>query len=108
MRLRQVLIVVPDEGRARVVRMAVINGARLYSCDVLPAWIAVKDALDARGPGAPVWREVTRWRFEHCFEGFRSPPESARMRLDLAQIRREVSRQHKAAQARSRRAKEAG
>lgn len=104
-RLRQVLIIVPDEGRARAVRMAIINGARLYSCDVLPAWIAVKDALDARGPGAPVWREITRWRFEHCFDGFRSPPESARLPLDLAQIRREVDKQNSTARAHARRAK---
>ncbi len=54
--------------------------------------MTAKDAFDARGPGAPVWREITRWQFEHCFDGFRSPPESARMMLNLAQVRREATK----------------
>lgn len=88
----RLLIVVPDEGRARAMRAVIVDGASLYGCDPLPAWIAVKEALDSRGPGAPVWRELTRWRFEHCLEGFGSPPESARMQLDLLAMRTEVER----------------
>ncbi|MBN1887039.1 MAG: hypothetical protein JW850_03580 [Thermoflexales bacterium] len=86
-RLPQVLIVVPDEGRANVVRGVILYEARVHGCSPLPAWIAIQGTLDERGPAAPVWREVMRWRFEHCFEGFRDPPDSARMVLDLASMR---------------------
>jgi len=95
-RLPQLLVVVPDEGRAHVIRKVILARARLARATPLDAWIAVQDTLDARGPAAPVWRHVVEWRLRCCFPGFENMDQLPRP-LNLAQLNREVTRDMKRA-----------
>ncbi len=95
-RLPQLLVVVPDEGRAHVIRRVILTRARLAGLTPLDAWIAVQETLDARGPAAPVWRHVVEWKMRCCFPGFESTDQLPRP-LNLSQLSREVTRDMKRA-----------
>ncbi len=93
-RLPQLLVIVPDEGRAHVIRQVILERARLAGLTPLDAWIAVQDTLDARGPAALVWRHVADWKMRCCFPGFENADQLPRP-LSLAQLSREVTRDMK-------------
>jgi|GEM_PF-4785158 len=95
-RLPRLLVVVPDEGRAHVIRQVILSRARVARATPLDAWIAVQDTLDARGPDAPVWRHVVEWRLRCCFPGFENADQLPRP-LNLSQLSREVTRDMKRA-----------
>jgi Replication-relaxation len=91
MRLPQLLVVVPDEGRAHVIRQVILARAHLAGLTPLDAWIAVQETLDVRGPAAPVWRHIVDWTMRCCFTGFENVDQLPRS-LNLAQLSREVKR----------------
>ena len=95
-RLPRLLVVVPDEGRAHVIRKVILARARLARATPLDAWIAVQDTLDARGPAAPVWRHIVAWEMRCCFPGFENTDQLPKP-LNLAQLSREVTRDMKRA-----------
>jgi hypothetical protein len=106
-RLPRLLIVVPDEGRAHVIRQVILARARLAGLMPLDAWIAVQETLDARGPAAPVWRHVVDWKLCCCFPGFENTDQLPRP-LNLAQLSREVTRDMKRARTMRARCRQTG
>ncbi len=83
-RLPRLLVIVPDEGRAHLVRQIVLERARMAGGVPLDAWIAVQETLTARGPAAPVWRNVMDWKMRCCFAGFERMAQPAP--LDLTRL----------------------
>lgn len=83
-RLPRLLVIVPDEGRAHLVRQVVLERARLAGGDPLDVWVAVQETLNARGPAAPVWRNVVDWKMRCCFAGFERLAQPAP--LDLMRL----------------------
>jgi hypothetical protein len=89
-RLPRLLISVPDEGRAHIVRQVILERARLAGGVPFDAWIAVHATLQARGPAAPVWRHVEEWRLRCCFADFENADQMPAP-LDLARLSRRAT-----------------
>jgi len=90
-RLPRLLVIVPDEGRAHLVRKVILERAKLAGLTPLDAWIAVQDTLNTRGPAAPVWRHIVEWKMCRCFDGFENADQMPRP-LNLARLSRDVTR----------------
>jgi hypothetical protein len=88
--LPRLLIVVPDEGRAHLIRRVILERARLVNADALDAWIAVQGTLEQRGPSAPVWRHVVDWNMRCCFAGFERTDQDLAP-LDLYDLHRQTT-----------------
>lgn len=88
--LPRLLVIVPDEGRAHLVRRVILERARLAGGEPLDAWIAVHTTLQARGPAAPVWRHVEEWKLRCCFTDFEGADQMPAP-LDLAQLSRKTT-----------------
>jgi DNA-binding MarR family transcriptional regulator len=71
------VLVVTARGDARVQELAAAAGSGMTYL------IASRTDLEKHGLHRPVWLDAATGRRRHCFDGFREPPESARMRLDL-------------------------
>jgi hypothetical protein len=103
-RLPRLLVIVPDEGRAHLVRKVILERAKLAGLTPLDAWIAVQDTLNTCGPAAPVWRHIVDWKMSCCFAGFENADQMPRP-LNLAPLSRDMtSDMHKARTIRKRRA----
>jgi len=89
-RLPRLLVIVPDEGRAHLVRKMILERAKLAGLTPLDAWIAVQDTLNVRGPAAPVWRHIVDWKMCRCFDGFENADQMPRP-LNLARLSRDVA-----------------
>jgi len=55
--------------------------------------IASQEDIETHGLHHPVWLDTATGQRGHCFAGFEDIPDSARMRLDLRTVRREVEEQ---------------
>jgi hypothetical protein len=86
----RLLVIVPDEGRAHLVRKVILERAKLAGLTPLDAWIAVQDTLNTRGPAAPVWRHIVDWKMSRCFDGFENADQMPRP-LNLVRLGRDVT-----------------